>query len=190
MTTTLDTRPSTDALRRLYLARFGFAVVWAALLVVSTTALGGARGLNPLTTALVVFYPLVDLAAAFVDRRSTHDARPSALLVVNMLLSLVTAVGLVVAVSSGAGAVLLVWGLWAVTAGLVQLVVAVGRRHLGGQWAMILSGGISVLAGTGFIASSRSGTALTGIAGYALLGGLFFLHSALRLGRRAKDATR
>ena len=55
---------------------------------------------------------------------------------------------------------------------------------------MILSGGISVLAGAGFVASSRAGTSVTGIAGYAVLGGVFFLVSALRLGRAAKGATR
>jgi uncharacterized membrane protein HdeD (DUF308 family) len=184
--TTLDAPTTTHLLRRLYLARSAFALVWAVLLVLSTVALDSGSGLSPLTTALVVLYPLVDLAAAVVDRRSASDARPSALLVVNMVLSLATAIGLVVAVMSGTAAVLLVWGLWAITAGLVQLVVALSRRHLGGQWAMILSGGISVLAGTGFVASSHAGGALTGIAGYAVLGGAFFLVSALRLRRTAK----
>ena len=33
------------------------------------------------------------------------------------------------------------------SAGIVQSIVAIGRYRLGGQWAMILSGGISALAG-------------------------------------------
>jgi uncharacterized membrane protein HdeD (DUF308 family) len=62
--------------------------------------------------------------------------------------------------------------------------VAVGRRRLGGQWPLVLSGGISVLAGTAFaLMAGAPGAALTGVAGYATLGGVFFLVSALRLGR-------
>jgi uncharacterized membrane protein HdeD (DUF308 family) len=188
--TTIDLQPTASALRRLYLTRFGFAIVWAVLLVVSTAVLSTPTGLSPLTIALVVLYPLFDLASAVVDRRSTREARPSALLIVNMVLSIATAIGLVLAVMTGAGAVLLVWGLWAITAGLVQLIVGLSRRAMGGQWAMILSGGISVLAGIGFVTSSGSGSSVAGIAGYAVLGGIFFLVSALRLGRAAKGATR
>ncbi|MEV4116382.1 hypothetical protein [Nonomuraea sp. NPDC049695] len=33
-----------------------------------------------------------------------------------------------------------VWGAWAVVAGLVQLIVGVTRRKMGGQWPMIISG--------------------------------------------------
>ena len=46
---------------------------------------------------------------------------------------------------------------------------------------------ISVLAGTGFIVQSGSPTAsLTSLAGYATLGAVFFLVSALRLRRTPK----
>jgi uncharacterized membrane protein HdeD (DUF308 family) len=79
-----------------------------------------------------------------------------------------------------------VWGAWAVTAGLVQLIVAVRRRELGGQWAMIASGGISVLAGLSFLRQAGApDPSLSSLAGYALLGGIFFLVSALRLRRNA-----
>jgi len=79
-----------------------------------------------------------------------------------------------------------VWGAWAITAGLVQLFVAVRRYRLGGQWAMILSGGISTFAGTGFILMAAGPKAsLTGLAGYATLGAIFFLISAIRLRQRA-----
>jgi uncharacterized membrane protein HdeD (DUF308 family) len=83
----------------------------------------------------------------------------------------------------------MVWGAWAVLAGVVQLVVALRRRRLGGQWAMILSGGISTVAGASFIAmASGDDPSLTSLAGYAVLGGVFFLISAIRLGRVARDA--
>jgi uncharacterized membrane protein HdeD (DUF308 family) len=67
------------------------------------------------------------------------------------------------------------------------LLVAVLRYRLGGQWAMILSGGISVIAGGDFIAMAGGPhPSLTGVAGYATLGGIFFLISAIRLHRLAR----
>lgn len=182
MTITADS-PATiaSALRNLYLVRFGFAVVWAVLLF----AVG--KDLGPVTIGLLVLYPLFDVAAAVVDFRSSKSARPTVGLYVNMALSLFTAIGLAVAVTSGIPAVLRVWGVWAITAGIVQLVVAVRRYRLGGQWAMILSGGISVFAGTGFFLMAGGPNAmLTSLAGYATLGGIFFLVSALRLHRVAR----
>ncbi|MEV6631695.1 hypothetical protein AB0M54_13190 [Actinoplanes sp. NPDC051470] len=84
---------------------------------------------------------------------------------------------------------LLVWGVWAVVAGVIQLAVGLSRRRLGGQWAMIVSGAGSVLAGSGFaIMSGQNGAGLTNLAGYAVVGGVFFLISALRLGRAARTA--
>lgn len=169
------------SLRNLYFVRFGFAIVWA----VGMFAVG--KSLGPVTIALLVLYPLFDVAAAVVDFRSSKTARPTVGLYLNMALSLLTAVGLAVAVTSGIPAVLRVWGVWAVTAGIVQLVVAIRRYRLGGQWAMILSGGISVLAGSSFYLSAGGPEAmLTSVAGYAVLGGVFFLVSALRLHRVAK----
>ena len=159
--------------------------MWAVLVALTASTLG------PVSIALIILYPLFDVAAAVVDHRTSRATRPGPLLVVNMALSLVTAVGLAVAVTSGVPAVLIVWGVWAVTAGAVQLAVAVTRLPLGGQWPMILSGGISVFAGTGFILmSGGSSASLTGIAGYATLGGVFFLVSAIRLQRAAKGGTR
>jgi uncharacterized membrane protein HdeD (DUF308 family) len=179
--TTAETQRATSSLRTLYLVRFGFAIAWAALLFISGTA-----GLGPLTAVLLVGYPLFDLAAAVVDRRSSHPTTtPSTLLVVNMVLSLLAAVGLLLAVQTGTSSVLVVWGLWAITAGAVQLAVGLRRRALGGQWAMIAAGGISVLAGASFLAQSRGAGSVTSLAGYAVLGGIFFLVSALRLRRAA-----
>src|SRR6185312_14664443 len=121
MTTFAATGISTTAaaLRRLYFARAAFAVVWAGI----TFAV--ADELTAVTTALLVIYPLVDVAAAIIDARASR--------------------------SSGSP-VLRVWGAWAVVAGLVQLFVGVTRRKMGGQWPMIFSGGLSVLAGGSFIA--------------------------------------
>ncbi|MFG1926444.1 hypothetical protein [Cryptosporangium sp. NPDC048952] len=169
------------ALRRLYFARAGFAVVWALV----TFAV--AKDLNPLTTTLLVIYPLVDVAAAVYDARSTRSTGSPNLLYLNIAVSTLAAVGLAVAGSSGIPAVLRVWGAWAVVAGLVQLVVGVTRRRMGGQWPMIISGGLSVLAGSSFIAAaSADDPMLTNAVGYAIPGAVFFLIAAIRLGRSAK----
>jgi len=172
-----------SALRRLYFVRFAFAIVWAALLFVTTKSEVGAIGV-----VLVVLYPLFDVGAAIVDFRSSRATASARGLYVNMAISLLAAIGLgVAAASSGAPGALRVWGAWAIIAGLIQLGVAVTRRKLGGQWPMILSGGISVLAGGSFIAGAAAPNAtLSNVAGYAVLGGVFFLVSAIRLGRATK----
>lgn len=168
------------ALRRLYFIRFGFAIVWAGLLFTTASQLG------PVAIALLVLYPLFDVLAAVLDLRSSRGTTG---LYVNIALSGLAAIGLAVAATSGIPAVLRVWGIWAVVAGLTQLAVGIGRRKLGGQWAMILSGGISTLAGTSFVLQAAQPDAtLVNLAGYATLGGVFFLISALRLGRARVSA--
>ncbi|MER6468793.1 hypothetical protein [Streptomyces collinus] len=176
------TTSDTAALRRLYLLRFAFAAVWAALLLAS------AHTLNPLSTTLLVIYPAFDVACAVVDARSAKARRgPVRALHANIALSSLTAAGLAAATTSGIPAALRVWGAWAVTAGLVQLIVGVLRRGMAGQWPMIASGGISTLAGASFIAQAgKNNASLSSLAGYAFLGGVFFLVSALRLGQAGK----
>lgn len=178
-------KPASDAngLRNLYYVRSGFAVIWAGLLAL------GASALTPLSIALLVLYPLFDVAAAVIDFRTSRATKPRVPLYVNMALSLLTAIGLAVAVNSGIPSVLRVWGAWAITAGIVQLIGAILRYRLGGQWAMILSGGISTVAGTTFVLqASGANASLTNLAGYAALGGVFFLISAIRLHRLAVRA--
>ncbi|MFD6288464.1 hypothetical protein [Streptomyces sp. NPDC060205] len=170
-----------SALRRLYFVRFAFAIVWAAVL------LPMASKINPAVATLLVLYPLFDVGAAVYDAKVSKGTGSPALLYVNVAVSSATAIGLAVASASGIPAVLRVWGLWAVVAGLVQLIVAVPRRKMGGQWPMILSGGISVLAGGSFIASAGADDpSLSSAIGYAIPGAIFFLISALRLGRASK----
>lgn len=171
----------TAGLRNLYFVRFGFAILWAVLFAAT------ASTINPASATLLLAYPLFDVVAAVVDRRASGDPRRGAPLRLNMVLSSVAAVGLAITMASGNAAVLRAWGAWAVAAGLVQLVVAIGRRGMGGQVAMMLSGGISVVAGSGFVVqASGSDPSLTKLAGYATLGGIFFLISAIRLLRRMR----
>ncbi|MFB9467201.1 hypothetical protein [Streptomyces cinereospinus] len=170
------------ALRRLYFLRFAFAAVWAVLLFAS------ADSLDLLSATLLVIYPLFDVACAVVDVRSARANRgPVRGLCANIALSTLTAAGLAAAATSGIPAVLRVWGVWAVTAGLVQLIVGVLRRGMAGQWPMIASGAVSTLAGGSFTArAGQDNASLSALAGYAFLGGVFFLVSALRLGQADK----
>ncbi|GAA2310909.1 hypothetical protein OKJ48_06650 [Streptomyces kunmingensis] len=183
-TTSASTASAPTTLRRLYFLRFAFAVVWAGLLFAS------AHTLSTLAATLLVIYPLFDVACAVVDIRSARANRgPVRGLYANVALSTLTAAGLIAAATSGIPAVLRVWGAWAITAGLVQLIVGVLRRGMGGQWPMIASGAISTLAGASFIAQAgKADASLSTLAGYAFLGGVFFLVSALRLGRTDKSA--
>ncbi|MEZ0107447.1 uncharacterized membrane protein HdeD (DUF308 family) [Catenulispora sp. EB89] len=187
LTATSDQATSAPTLRRLYIVRFVFAALWAALLA----SLG--PDLKPATKILLFLYPAFDVAAAIVDAKTSRTTRSTKALYANMAISTAAAIGLAIAGTAGtAGAsgtanALRVWGAWAIAAGLVQLAVALLRRSMGGQWPMILSGGISVLAGASFLAdSAKTDPSLKVLAGYAALGGIFFLVSALRLPRAAR----
>lgn len=170
-----------SALRRLYFVRAAFAIVWAVVTIAT------AKEVGPLTVTLFVLYPLFDVGAAIYDMRSSRSTGSPTLLYVNMVVSMIAAIGVGAAAASGVPAMLRVWGAWAIVAGLVQLVVGVTRRTMGGQWPMIISGGLSVLAGGSFVAgASAADPMLTNAAGYAIPGAIFFLIAAFRLGRGAK----
>ena len=161
----------------MYFVRFVFAAAWA-----GTFAAIGSK-IDAGSVTLLILYPAFDVAAAIFDVRSTRDRA----LYVNIAISTAAAIGLAAAAAANIPAVLRAWGVWAIVAGLVQLFVALRRRALGGQWAMILSGGISVIAGGGFLGLASSATSMKLCAGYAALGGLFFLISAVRLLRQGNQ---
>jgi len=168
------------ALRRLYLIRFGFALVWAVLLFLTASDLG------PVSSTLLVAYPLFDVVAAVIDARSSRTTGSPPVLYANIAVSTLAGIALIFAVTSGIPSVLRAWGAWAVVSGFTQLVVGLGRRRLAGQWPMVVSGTISMLAGASFVLQAGGeGASLTNLAVYGFLGGVFFLVSALRLGRAA-----
>lgn len=186
MTTSASTLPAAPAtgLGRLYAARAAFAIVWAAIvLAVAPTEISVPVGI------LLVLYPVYDLVGIATDARLGGGLAGRPDLVLNLAVSGAAAIALVVATTSGVPAVLRVWGAWAVVSGLAQLSVAVRRRAVGGQLPLILSGAISVLAGGGFVAmAGGDDPSVSGVGGYALLGGLFFLASSILLRRRNRKA--
>lgn len=189
MTTSESTAASTRgrALRRLYIVRFVFAAIWAGVLLAAAAA---TTSPGPLITVLLVLYPLFDAGAVLWQLRAgVGEDRSRAAEWANVAVSVAVAVALGFSSSTSLAAALAVWGAWAIGAGLPQLVTAVRNRRSGGQVAQMLSGGISLVAGAGFLLQGLRGEgSLVGAAGYATLGAIFFLVSAILLTLRRRRA--
>jgi uncharacterized membrane protein HdeD (DUF308 family) len=187
--TTSETR-SAETTHRLYWIRALAALVWAGLLAVALSAGGSLtpqESVPAFAIALLISYPLIDVIASLIDARTQQRHRPAGTAtaqLVNAGISSLTAIAIAVAASHGADAIFRVFGAWAILTGVIQLTLAILRRRRStpGQWPMILSGGISTLAGLGFTQmATKSELNLTTLAGYATLGAIFFLISAWRL---------
>lgn len=192
-TTTAPDLAQPNGLRSLHLVRAGFSLAWVAILATTSASLASGDDLSALAAVLLVAYPLWDVAATLLERRLTGSADRVG--TINVGIGLVAVAAMAVAVLDGVGAALLVFGVWALLAGAVQLVVAIRRRHtVGAQWPMMLSGGISVVAGAAMAASSGSSSSDPSTpAGYAAFGAFWFLVSAVALtvrGRRAASSAR
>lgn len=186
MTTTATTAPTyARSLRTLYFVRFAVAIVWVGI-VFATSA--RATEPNALLTVLLVVYPLFDAGAVLWQLRADPDTRRSKVAErINVLVSVAVAVALGVTSQVALPAALAAWGVWAIVAGVPQLVTAIRNRRTGGQVAQMLSGGISVFAGLGFLFQGLQGNGMiSGVAGYAALGAIFFLVSAVRLSATLK----
>ncbi|MFD5224479.1 hypothetical protein ACFWHT_02550 [Microbacterium sp. NPDC058342] len=173
------------ALRKLYFTRFAFAILWVGI-VFATSA--SASEPSALLTTLLVLYPLFDAAAVLWQLRADPDKeRPKAAEWTNVVASAAVAVALGVVSSISVAGAVAVWGLWAIVAGVPQFVAAIRNRRSGGQVAQMLSGGISVLAGAAFLFQGlQGGGMISGPAGYAGVGAVFFLISAIRLSAKPK----
>lgn len=173
-----STRSSSGWLRNHYFTRFAFSAVWvaAAFLV--------ARDAPTLAAVMLVVYPAWDALANLVDARRNGGLAVNKTQLLNLVVSAITTVAVVIALGHGMNSVLVVFGVWAALAGFLQLATGVRRwKSYGAQWAMILSGAQSALAGTHFI-SKASGAASVGIvdiAPYAAFGAFYFLVSAVWL---------
>lgn len=178
---TLTPLARSSALQSYYFTRAVVAAVW----VVAAFTLGAA---NPLIGGLLlVVYPAWDALANLFDARANGGLRANPMQMTNAVVSLFAAVAMVVGWGIGGNAMIAVFGVWAVLAGLLQLAVGVRRwKSFGAQWAMILSGVQSVLAGGFFFKMSQGPTPLSvaDVAGYAGFGAFYFLVSALWLAFR------
>ncbi|CAN7710495.1 DUF308 domain-containing protein [Phyllobacterium sp. LjRoot231] len=176
--TTVASREKEQWLTRYYFARTAFSAVWVA------AALTASRQSFSVAAALLIIYPAWDAAANFVDASRNGGLGNNRTQAINVAVSSVMTALVVVALSMSMNWVLGAFGLWAIFSGLLQLGTALRRwRTIGGQWAMILSGGQSAVAGAFFIAQARmlEPPSIANIAGYAGLGAFYFLVSAVWL---------
>ena len=169
----------TDArwLRFYYALRAGVAAAWVA------AAFTIGEGLPAGIAILLVAYPAWDAAANLLDARRSGGLRSNPSQAGNAAVSVVTAVAVAVALGQGPHAVVAVFGAWAILSGLLQLATGLRRWKAGAQWAMVLSGAQSALAG-GFFLKQATGAATPGIrdiAPYAAFGAFYFLVSAVWL---------
>lgn len=191
MTITADTRaPDLRWLRTYYYLRFAVAVVWVAMAFT-------IAGTSPaLAAAMLVAYPAWDALANYLDAARSGGLARNKSQILNFAVSAVTAVAVAATLPHGPHAVLQVFGVWAVLSGLFQLATGVRRwKTYGAQWAMILSGAQSGLAGAHMLskAAGPAAVSIADIAPYAAFGAFYFLVSAVSLTvsaarRRAKVA--
>jgi hypothetical protein len=187
------TTVSTPAgLRSLYLIRVAFSVIWVVLVFTTSASLKSKDAPTVVAAVLLVSYPLWDAVATLLERRLAGAGATGRISVVNVGLGLAATIGMIVAAFSTIGTTLLAFGAWALVSGAIQLVTAIRRqRTVGAQWPMIVSGGLSVLAGASFAAMSGSASSgLSTIAGYSAFGAFWFLVAAVILGLRARRAAR
>lgn len=165
-------------LKPYYFSRAAFSAVW----VLAAFTLG--KSMPGAAAALLLVYPAWDAAANFADARRNGGLRQNRSQSLNMLASAVTTAAVAIALGISMNAVLGVFGVWAVLSGLFQLATGVRRwKSHGAQWAMILSGAQSALAGGFFVKQASAATvpAITDIAPYAAFGAFYFFLSAVWL---------
>ena len=175
--------PARDVPRRIAIVRALLALVWAAALVIAVgdRVPSTSSDVPVAAAALLASYPAIDLVASITATLST--AASARLVRINAAISALAVVAIgATAFGSDAGATLAAFGSWAAVSGAIQLGIAVHRRRTEGrQLPMIVSGGLSTLAGVGFLAASGMDDAqLAGIGGYMALGALLYLLGAHR----------
>ncbi|WP_442679668.1 DUF308 domain-containing protein [Sphingomonas sp. ASY06-1R] len=170
--------PDRDWLKTYYYLRFAVSAVWVAL------AFTVAKAVPPLAAVMLIAYPAWDALANYLDAGRSGGLAQNKSQMLNFAVSVVTAVVVAATLSHGMHQVLQVFGVWAILSGLFQLATGVRRwKSYGAQWAMILSGAQSGLAGAFMLskAASAAPVSIADIAPYAAFGAFYFLVSAVLL---------
>lgn len=177
-------RQSSSALSKLYFIRAAFSIVWVILVFAF------AKDNPGLATFLLIIYPLWDAVATFFDIKSSSPGLSKTPQYLNAVISIITTVAVILALQKGLPNALIVFGIWAILTGIIQLILALRRRkQLGGQWPMIISGGQSMLGGTSFIILAHAPTSgIASLAGYVAFGAFYFLLAAIRLTKAVEKA--
>ncbi|MER9583517.1 DUF308 domain-containing protein [Mesorhizobium sp. M0276] len=181
VTQTIEHRSAPSAsgwLKRYYFTRFAFSAAWVVI------AFSVAKSVPPLAAIMLVGYPAWDALANFIDAQRSGGLGRNKSQLLNFIFSILTAIAVAVALRSSMHSVLIVFGIWAGFSGIFQLATAVGRwKSFGAQWAMILSGAQSALAGVFMIlmAHGPDPVGIANIAPYAAFGAFYFAVSAIWL---------
>lgn len=172
------------SLRTLYFTRATFSVLWVILVFLF------AKTSTGIAAILLIVYPAWDVVGTFLDIRANQGSSSKTPQYVNAVISSITTIAVGIALQKGVPEALIVFGVWAIGTGLIQLILGLKRRKfLGGQWPMIISGGQSVLGGTSFILLAHDPTkGITSLAGYAAFGAFYYLLAAFRLSKTAKSS--
>ncbi|MGZ2426109.1 DUF308 domain-containing protein [Rhizobium laguerreae] len=176
--TSRATRDNDQWLKQYYFIRAAFSVLWVA------AALTLGQHSFALAAVLLIIYPAWDAAANVVDAARSGGFAVNRSQMINVTASSIMTIAVILALTMSMNWVLGAFGLWAIFSGLLQLGTAVRRwKTSGGQWAMILSGGQSALAGGLFIfqAQMPQERSISTVAGYAGVGAFYFLVSAIWL---------
>ena len=165
-------------LKKYYFSRAAFSIAW----VLAAFSLG--KTVPAAAIALALIYPAWDAVANVADAKRNGGFRKNLPQSLNAVVSAITTAAVAIAPGSGMNAVLIVFGAWASASGIFQTATGVLRwkRH-GAQWAMILSGVQSAVAGVIFIHRGRGieEISIAAIAPYAAFGAFYFLVSAVSL---------
>ncbi|ARJ43997.1 hypothetical protein B1H58_19395 [Pantoea alhagi] len=180
----MQTNTSTSAnaqnqwLQSYYYIRATGSIIWIALAVFI-----GKH--NPVIGAvLLVLYPAWDAFANYFDAKKSGGLAANPPQKFNFIVSIIVAAAIIWALSISMSTTIKVFGIWAIFSGVLQLSASIRRwKHSNGQWAMILSGAQSALAGLFMFKQASSDITLdvTTVAPYAAFGVLYFLISAITL---------
>ena len=174
------------SLRTLYFIRAAFSITWVILVALfAKTSFG-------IASILLIVYPAWDVIGTFLDIRVNSRSTSKTPQYINAVISTITTVAVGLALQKGVPEALIVFGVWAILTGLIQLILGLNRRKLlGGQWPMMISGGQSMIGGSSFILLSNDpAMGIASLAGYAAFGAFYYLLAAFRLGKTVNQVVK
>jgi uncharacterized membrane protein HdeD (DUF308 family) len=139
---------------------------------------------------LLIIYPAWDVVGTFFDIRANHASPSKTPQYVNAVISSLTTIAVAIALQKGVPEALIVFGVWAIGTGLIQLILGIRRKKfLGGQWPMIISGGQSIIGGTANIILAHDLTrGIPSLSTYVAFGAFYYLLAAFRLSKTVNKA--
>jgi uncharacterized membrane protein HdeD (DUF308 family) len=172
------------SMQKLYFIRAAFSVTWVILVALFAKTYVSAGIL------LLIIYPAWDVIGTFMDIRANRGTSSATPQYINAAISTITTIAVAIAIQKGVPEALIVFGIWAISTGLIQMILGIRRRKLlDGQWPMIISGGQSILGGSSFIYLAHDPSkGITSLAGYAAFGAFYYLFAAIRLAKQLKQS--